>query len=279
MIKKKKNETDLQSKKSDTHQKKMNDKEYEKRLSSLQADLVELQYWVKESGAKIIIVFEGRDAAGKGGVIKRITERVSPRVFRVVALPAPSERERTQMYMQRYVTTFPAAGEIVLFDRSWYNRAGVEPVMGFCTQEEYIRFLQTVNFFEQTIVESGIQLIKYWFEVRMEEQERRFKSRINDPRKIWKLSPMDIESYQKWYDYSKVRDMMFASSDKHQAPWYIVRADNKKKARLNCISHLLSLIDYEKLPREKVSLGKRNLENAYDDTILPDKRQFVPEKY
>jgi polyphosphate kinase 2 len=258
---------------------KLDKRTYEKTLAHLQAELVELQNWVRNTGAKIIVIFEGRDAAGKGGVIKRITERVSPRVFRVVALPALTDREKTQLYMQRYVTHFPAAGEIVLFDRSWYNRAGVEPVMGFCTQEEYIRFLQSVPFFEQMIIESGIQLIKYWFEVSMEEQARRFESRINDPRKIWKLSPMDVESYQRWYKYSKARDMMLASSDKTQSPWYIVRADNKKKARLNCISHLLRMIDYQKLPREEVDLGKRNMEDAYDDAISPQERRFVPEKF
>jgi len=258
---------------------KLGKRTYEKALANLQAELVVLQYWVRKTGAKIIVLFEGRDAAGKGGVIKRITERVSPRVFRVVALPAPTDREKTQLYMQRYITHFPAAGEIVLFDRSWYNRAGVEPVMGFCTQEEYIKFLQTVSFFEQMITESGIQLIKYWFEVSMEEQASRFESRINDPRKIWKLSPMDVQSYQRWYAYSKARDMMLASSDKKHSPWYIVKADNKKKARLNCISHLLSLIDYEKLPREEVELGNRNMADAYDDKISPEERRFIPEKF
>lgn len=258
---------------------KLKNEEYERELARLQAELVNLQFWVRSKGLRVVIVFEGRDAAGKGGVIKRITERVSPRVFRVVALPAPSEREKSQLYMQRYVNHFPAAGEIVLFDRSWYNRAGVERVMGFCTEEEYIRFLQGAPFFEQIIVESGIQLIKYWFDVSMDEQERRFKSRINDPRKIWKLSPMDIESYKRWYDYSRARDTMLTATDTALAPWYIVNADNKKEARLNCISHMLKLIEYEKLPRGKVKLGKRNRDGAYDDVISNGDHRFVEERY
>lgn len=258
---------------------KLKNEEYERELARLQAELVNLQFWVRSKGLRVIIVFEGRDAAGKGGVIKRITERVSPRVFRVVALPAPSEREKSQLYMQRYVKHFPAAGEVVLFDRSWYNRAGVERVMGFCNEEEYIRFLQGAPFFEQIIVESGIQLIKYWFDVSMDEQERRFKSRINDPRKIWKLSPMDIESYKRWYDYSRARDTMLTATDTALAPWYIVNADNKKKARLNCISHMLELIEHEKLPREKVKLGKRNREGAYNDVISYGDHRFVEERY
>jgi polyphosphate kinase 2 len=259
--------------------KKMPAEQYEAELARLHAELVKRQYWVRMTGARIIVVFEGRDAAGKGGVIKRITERVSPRVFRVVALPAPSERERTQMYMQRYVRHFPAAGEIILFDRSWYNRAGVEHVMGFCTEEEYIRFLQAAPFFEQMIVENGIQLIKYWFDVSKQEQARRFEARLNDPRKIWKLSPMDVESYQRWYDYSRARDAMLTATDTRLAPWYVVRADDKQKARLNCISHLLSLIDYEALPRDPVVLGKRDKKGAYDDTLSPKRHRFVPEKF
>jgi polyphosphate kinase 2 len=224
------------------------------------------------------VVFEGRDAAGKGGIIKRITERVSPRVFRVVALPAPSEREKTQLYLQRYIAHFPAAGEVVLFDRSWYNRAGVERVMGFCTDEEYHRFLQGTPHVEGALVEQGIRLIKYWFDVGMEEQERRFRDRMTDPRKIWKLSPMDLESYERWYDYSRARDAMFEATDSAHAPWHIVRADDKRRARLNCISHLLSQVPYEdvtgKTPKR---LGKRNRKNAYDDEASIADRRFVPD--
>jgi polyphosphate kinase 2 len=258
---------------------KLSREEYEKELARLQAELVKLQLWVREKGRKIIVVFEGRDAAGKGGVIKRITERVSPRVFRVAALPAPSEREKTQMYIQRYLAHFPAAGEVVLFDRSWYNRAGVEKVMGFCTQRDYEKFLRLAPDFEHAVVDSGIQLIKYWFDVGMGEQERRFRARKNDPRKIWKLSPMDIESYKRWYDYSRARDAMLRATDTDHAPWYIVRADNKRRARLNCISHLLGLVDYEELPRERVALGKRDMSDEYDDEEMLSGRRFVPEKY
>lgn len=259
--------------------KKMSDQEYEIEITKLHAELVKLQYWVQEKGLKIIVVFEGRDAAGKGGVIKRMTERVSPRVFRVVALPTPSEREKTQMYAQRYIQHFPAAGEIVIFDRSWYNRAGVERVMGFCTKEEYVRFLQYTPIFESMIVDSGIQLIKYWLDTTMEEQERRFKQRIKDPRKIWKLSPMDVESYRRWYDYSQARDDMFLATDSKYAPWHIVPADDKKRARLNCISHFLSLIPYEDVTPDKIKLGKRDMSEKYDDTLSQDKRQFIPQKY
>ncbi len=258
---------------------KLSNKEYEAEMTKLHAELVKLQYWVQEKGLKIIVVFEGRDAAGKGGIIKRITERVSPRVFRVVALPTPSEREKTQMYVQRYMQHFPAAGEIIIFDRSWYNRAGVERVMGFCTKKEYVRFLQYVPGFERAIIDSGIQLIKYWLDTSMEEQERRFKQRIKDPRKIWKLSPMDVESYRRWYDYSEARDDMLLATDNDYAPWYIVPADDKKRTRLNCISHFLSLIPYEELPREKVKLGDRNMENKYDDALVPEDRHFIPQKY
>jgi polyphosphate kinase 2 len=257
----------------------LGDKEYDRELRRLHGELVCLQEWIKKSGHRVIVVFEGRDAAGKGGVIKAITERVSPRVFRVAALPAPSEKETTQLYLQRYIQHFPSAGEIILFDRSWYNRAGVEKVMGFCTDQEYIHFLQMVPFFERILVDSGIQLIKYWLEVSMEEQEKRFRSRIDDPRKIWKLSPMDIESYRRWYDYSRARDAMFNASDIQEAPWYIVPSDDKKRARLNCISHLLSLIPYEKLPEERIKLGKRRLEDAYDDQALLKGRHFVPQNF
>lgn len=258
---------------------KLSNKEYEAKLADLQGELVKLQYWVKEKGLKIIVVFEGRDAAGKGGIIKRIAERVSPRVFRVVALPTPSEREKTQMYAQRYIQHFPAAGEIAIFDRSWYNRAGVERVMGFCTKQEYVRFLQYTPIFEHMVVNSGIQLIKYWLDTSMEEQERRFKQRIDDPRKIWKLSPMDIESYRRWYEYSRARDDMLIATDTDVAPWYIVPADDKKRARLNCISHFLSLIPYEELPREKVNLGERNVAEKYDDTLSLEDRHVIPLKY
>jgi polyphosphate kinase 2 len=257
----------------------LGDKEYDRELRRLHGELVCLQEWIKKSGHRVIVVFEGRDAAGKGGVIKAITERVSPRVFRVAALPAPSEKETTQLYLQRYIQHFPSAGEIILFDRSWYNRAGVEKVMGFCTDQEYIHFLQMVPFFERILVDSGIQLIKYWLEVSMKEQEKRFRSRIDDPRKIWKLSPMDIESYQRWYDYSRARDAMLIASDIQEAPWYIVPSDDKKRARLNCISHLLSLIPYEKLPEERIRLGKRRLEDAYDDRALLKGRHFVPQNF
>lgn len=260
-------------------QQKLSNKEYEKEINKLHAELVKLQYWVKEKGLKIIVVFEGRDAAGKGGIIKRITERVSPRIFRVVALPTPSEREKTQMYIQRYIQHFPAAGEVVIFDRSWYNRAGVERVMGFCTKKEYVRFLQNTPTFEHGIIESGIILVKYWLDTSMEEQEKRFKKRIEDPRKIWKLSPMDVESYRRWYDYSQARDDMLLATDNDVSPWYIVPADDKKRARLNCISHFLSLIPYEELPREKVKLGDRNMENKYDDVLSTKELNFIPQKY
>ena len=258
---------------------KLSKKEYEAELFKLQAELVNLQHWIKVKGLKIVVVFEGRDAAGKGGVIKRITERVSPRVFRVEALPAPSEREKTQMYAQRYIRRFPAAGECVLFDRSWYNRAGVERVMKFCTKKEYERFLNYVPIVERWMVDSGIQLIKYWFDISMEEQERRFQARIDDPRKIWKLSPMDIASFQRWYDYSRARDDMLTATNSGWAPWYIVPADNKRRARLNCISHLLSMIPYKKLPRETVKLGKRGLKGRYDDKESISQFGTIPQKF
>jgi polyphosphate kinase len=238
-------------------------KEFEKHLEKLHAELVKVQLWVQQEGRRIVVVFEGRDAAGKGGVIKRITERVSPRVFRVVALPAPNEREKSQLYIQRYLEHFPAAGEIVIFDRSWYNRAGVERVMGFCPEREVQRFLEMCPLWERAAVESGIQLIKYWFEINQDEQTRRFQSRINDPRKIWKLSPMDLESHRRWYDYSRARDDMLVATDMPHAPWYIVDADDKRRARLNCISHLLSLIPYRELDREKLKLPRRQKPHGY----------------
>ena len=259
--------------------KKLSNKEYEAELFKLHAELVKLQRWVQEKGIRAVVVFEGRDAAGKGGVIKRITERVSPRVFRVTALPAPSEREKTQMYMQRYMAHFPAAGEIVLFDRSWYNRAGVERVMKFCTKEEYERFLHYTPIFERAMIDSGIVLIKYWFDVGMDEQERRFRGRIEDPRKIWKLSPMDVESFNRWYDYSRARDEMIAATHTDDAPWHVVRADSKKRARLNCISHLLSQFPYKDVPREKVKLGERSMKGKYDDVAAMANFNFIPERY
>jgi len=257
---------------------KLSNKEFNAELERLQGELVKLQYWVKEKGLRVIVVFEGRDAAGKGGIIKRITERVSPRVFRVVALPTPSEREKTQMYMQRYVAHFPAAGEIILFDRSWYNRAGVERVMGFCTEEQYLGFLHYTPIFEKAITDGGILLVKYWFDVGMKEQERRFRDRIDDTRKTWKLSPMDTESYKRWYEYSRARDAMFTATDTDYAPWYIVHSDDKKRARLNCISHLLSLIPYKEPQLEEVKLGRRNLKDKYDDEAALKGRRFIPVK-
>ncbi|HXY28182.1 MAG TPA: polyphosphate kinase 2 [Acidimicrobiales bacterium] len=235
----------------------MKRKDYERELRVLHGELVAMQEWVKASGAKICVVFEGRDTAGKGGTIKAITERVSPRVFRVIALPAPSERERSQMFIQRYVPHFPAAGEVMIFDRSWYNRAGIERVMGFCTAEEVQRFLDGVSLVERTMVESGIILIKYWLEVSQEEQTRRLESRINDPRKVWKLSDMDLKSYSRWWDYEKARDDMFRASDTAWAPWYVAHTDDKKRGRLNIISHLLSQIPYEPLEHRDVVLPKR----------------------
>ena len=254
-------------------------KAYEKGLRRLQAELCHLQEWVKDTGQRIIVVLEGRDGAGKGGTIKAITERVSPRVFRVVALPAPSDREKTQLYLQRYVQHFPAAGEIVIFDRSWYNRAGVEYVMGFCTEAQHRRFLQLCPLFEKYIVEGGIMLVKLWLEVSNKEQERRFKARIQDPLRQWKLSPMDLPSRKRWYDYSRARDMMLEATDTDKAPWYIARSDDKKRARLNCMAHLLSLLPYKRVHREKVKLPKRSSKGAYDDQASLQGRRFVPEKY
>jgi len=257
---------------------KLKNKEFENQLTKLEAELVKLQFWVKSEGLKVVVVFEGRDAAGKGGVIKRIVERVSPRVFRVVALPAPTEREKSQMYVQRYIPHMPAAGEVVIFDRSWYNRAGVERVMGFCTAPEVEKFLTMCPEWERAMVDSGIILIKYWFEVSQEEQTRRFLSRMNDGRKIWKLSPMDLESHQRWYDYSRARDEMLAATDAPFAPWYIVNADDKRRARLNCISHLLSLIPYKEIKQETVKLPKRQKPHGY---VEPRNRRYnlVPEIY
>lgn len=259
---------------------KLKNKEYAKALRDLQAELCYVQDWVKETGKRIIIIFEGRDAAGKGGTIKAITERVSPRVFRVIALPAPSDREKSQVYAQRYVTQFPAAGEIVIFDRSWYNRAGVEYVMGFCSKEQHRRFLELCPVFEKNlVVDNGIILLKYWLEVGDEEQERRFRARIDDPVRQWKLSPMDLPSRERWYDYSRARDEMLAATDTDIAPWHIVRSDDKKRARLNLITHLLKQIPYEKIPRKKVKLPKRNMKRAYDDQATMADRRWIPEKY
>ena len=258
---------------------KLKRKAYEKELRKLQVDLCYLQDWVKDKGARIIILFEGRDAAGKGGTIKALTERVSPRVFRVVALPAPSDREKTQMFIQRYVERFPAAGEIVIFDRSWYNRAGVEYVMGFCTEEQNRRFLELCPQIEKIVVEGGIQLIKFWLEVGQEEQQRRFSARIDDPLRQWKLSPMDVESYRLWYDYSRARDMMLKATDSKHAPWHIVRSDDKRRGRLNCIAHILRSIPYKKVPHTKVKLPKRSGKGSYDDRSTLKGRNFVREMY
>ena len=258
---------------------KMKRKAYEKELQKLQVELCRLQEWVKETGARIIILFEGRDAAGKGGTIKAITGRVSPRVFRVVALPAPSDREKTEMFMQRYIRRFPAGGEVIIFDRSWYNRAGVEYVMGFCTEAEHQRFLDLCPQIEKDIVDVGIQLIKVWLEVGQDEQERRFKARIDDPLRQWKLSPMDIESFQRWYAYSRARDMMLKTTDSKQAPWHVVHSDDKRRARLNCISHILSLIPYKKIHHKKVKLPKRSNKGKYDDRASLKKANLVPKKY
>ena len=258
---------------------KLRRKEYEKELRRLQANLCHLQAWVKHKALRVMVLFEGRDGAGKGGTIRAITERVSPRVFRVVALPAPSDREKSQMYIQRYMAHFPAAGEIVIFDRSWYNRGGVEHVMGFCTKEQYRGFLEHCSVFERYIVDAGIILIKYWLEVSNQEQERRFEARIEDPLRQWKLSPMDLPSREKWYEYSRARDRMLEATDTKHAPWHIVRSDDKKRARLNCISHLLSLIPYKKLPREKLKLPKRSKKGEYDDHATLQGRKVIPEVY
>lgn len=256
----------------------INKKTYEKELARLQVELVKLQEWVRQKRLKVVVIFEGRDAAGKGGVIKRITESLNPRVCRVVALPAPTEREKTQWYFQRYVAHLPAGGEMVLFDRSWYNRAGVERVMGFCTDEEYAEFLRSVPEFERMLVRSGIILIKYWFSVSDHEQEIRFQERINNPTKRWKLSPMDLNSRARWVEYSKAKDEMFAHTDIKQAPWHVVNADNKKCARLNCIRHLLSMIPYEDLTPEPIVLPPRQAEGGYVRPPITD-QTFVPQYY
>jgi polyphosphate kinase 2 len=259
------------------NEKELSDKDYERELKKLHIELVKLQEWVKHKGLKVCVIFEGRDGAGKGGTIKAITERVSPRVFRVVALPAPSEREKSQMYMQRYVPHLPAAGEIVIFDRSWYNRAGVERVMEFCSDDQAERFLKAAPLIEKAMVESGIILLKYWLEVSPDEQTRRLESRIDDGRKLWKLSPMDLKSYSRWYDYSRARDEMFAATDTAWAPWYVVHSDDKKKARLNCITHLLNQIPYKKAPRDKIKLPKRQKPGKYKEPNYPFK--FIKEKF
>lgn len=252
---------------------------YEKELERLQIELVKLQMWVRHTGARIVVVFEGRDAAGKGGMIKRITERVSPRVFRVVALPAPSDREKSQLYVQRYIAHMPAAGEIVLFDRSWYNRAGVERVLEFCTRPQYEKFLRTCDRFEQSLVDDGIKLIKYWLSVSAEEQERRFRARIHDPVRQWKLSPTDLESVSKWYEYSQARDEMMLATDTDFAPWFIVKSDDKRRARLNCIRHLLDSIPYEEVQHDKPVIPEREMARQYDDVASLASRRFVPDRY
>jgi polyphosphate kinase len=258
---------------------KMKRKDYEDKLRELQVELCHLQEWVKASGARVIIVFEGRDAAGKGGTIKALTERVSPRVFRVVALPAPSDREKSQIFIQRYVERFPAGGEIIIFDRSWYNRAGVEYVMGFATEAQHKAFLENCPVVEKYAIDAGIILIKIWLEVGQEEQEKRFLRRISDPLRQWKLSPMDTESYRRWYEYSKARDLMLAATDTKHAPWSLVRTDDKRRGRLNCIAHILSAIPYKTVKREKVHLPKRSNKNRYDDAAPIKHRRFVAEKY
>jgi polyphosphate kinase 2 len=256
---------------------KMKNKEYEEHKKKLDAELVKLQLWTQREGLRVVILFEGRDSAGKGGAIKAITERVSPRVFRVVALPSPTEREKSQLYMQRYVAHMPAAGEIILFDRSWYNRAGVERVMGFASEKDVKRFLQLCPPFERVMVNEGIILIKYWFEVTEEEQTRRFESRIHDPRKTWKLSPMDLESHRRWYDYSRARDDMLQATDTQWAPWYIVDSNDQRRARLNCIAHLLGLIPYKEIKRHKIKLPKRQKRKGY---VEPERTyRNVPQVY
>jgi polyphosphate kinase 2 len=259
--------------------KKLKAKKYEKELRKLQAELCALQDWVKHKGLRVIIIFEGRDGAGKGGTIRALTERVSPRVFRIVALPAPSDREKTQMYLQRYMAHFPAAGEVVIFDRSWYNRAGVEYVMGFCSEEQHRLFLERCPEIEKYMVDAGIILIKLWLEVSDKEQKRRFEARITDPVRQWKLSPMDLPSRTKWFEYSRARDLMLKATDTKWAPWYILRSDEKKRARLNAIRHVLSLIPHKKVPREKIELPKRSMKGAYDDQAALKGRKFVPERY
>ena len=258
---------------------KMKRKAYEKELRELQVQLCHLQEWVKAEKLRVIILFEGRDAAGKGGTIKALTEKVSPRVFRVVALPAPSDREKTQIFLQRYIAHFPAGGEIVIFDRSWYNRAGVEHVMGFCTSEQHKRFLELCPQVEEFAVDGGVMLIKLWLEVGMEEQESRFRARIDDPLRQWKLSPMDTESYGRWYDYSKARDLMLQATSTEQSPWYVIRTDDKRRGRLNCIAHLLKLIPYKQMKKSKVKLPKRSAKKKFDDQAGLRGMTFVEERY
>jgi polyphosphate kinase 2 len=258
---------------------KLSNKEYTKQLRKLQTELCYLQDWVKETGQEIIIVFEGRDAAGKGGLIRALTERVSPRTFQVMALPAPSDREKSQLYIQRYLTRFPGAGEVVIFDRSWYNRAGVERVMGFCTEKQYETFLRFVPGIEKHFIKSGIILLKYWLEVSNEEQKRRFEARIDDPIRQWKLSTMDLPSRERWYEYSRARDRMLEATDTEESPWHIVRSDDKKRARLNCISDILSRIPYERVRRAKVKLPKRSKKHAYDDMASMKDRRWIEEKF
>jgi polyphosphate kinase 2 len=275
---KKRDSDRLESGKAASTRDKLSRKEFESELYKLQVELCKVQDWVKAAGEKVVVIFEGRDAAGKGGVIKRITERVSPRMFRVVALPAPNDREKSQWYLQRYIAHLPAAGEITIFDRSWYNRAGVERVMGFCSQDEYEDFMRIVPRFERELIESGIRLVKYFFDVCQEEQHRRFMARIEDPRKHWKLSPMDVESWRRWWDYTEAYNKMMLASDTEYAPWYVVKADDKRRARLNCISHLLGQIPYEPVPFEAPSMPKPKKKPAG----VPDKpmfRHIVPEKY
>jgi polyphosphate kinase 2 len=257
----------------------LDEKLYEDELKRLQTELVHMQEWVKHKGLKVVVVFEGRDAAGKGGIIKRIKERVSARVFRVVALPAPSDREKTQFYYQRYLVHLPAAGEVVLFDRSWYNRSGVEKVMGFCTQDEYEQFMMTCPGWERALVDSGIILVKYWLTVSNEEQLRRFEQRIDDPMRQWKLSPMDTEARRKWYDYAHARDAMLDGTDTGWAPWFIVDSNDKRRARLNCISHLLKQVPYERLEEKKVDLPDRSKKGEYDDEAALELRRWVPNLY
>jgi len=276
--KKKEPKTEKQTESKMQEPEKMNKKFYEKELARLQIELVKMQEWIKHEGLKVVVIFEGRDAAGKGGVIKRITQSLNPRICRVIALGTPTEREKTQWYFQRYAPNLPAKGEVVLFDRSWYNRAGVERVMGFCTDDEYEEFLRSCPEFERMIIRSGIILVKYWFSVSDEEQERRFQARIVDPTKRWKLSPMDLESRSKWIEYSKAKDEMFAHTDIKQAPWYVVEADDKKRARLNCISHLLSMIQYKDLTPDPIELPPRQDEFKYVRPPLSD-QTFVPEIY
>jgi len=258
---------------------KLKRKAYEKELRKLQEELCHLQEWIKASGERVIVVLEGRDAAGKGGTIKAIAERVSPRVFRVVALPAPSDREKSQMYMQRYLERFPAGGEIVIFDRSWYNRAGVEYVMGFCTPDEHKRFLSLCPIVERFIVDGGIRLLKIWLEVGQQEQDKRFRARVDDPLRQWKLSPMDIESYSRWYAYSKARDLMLEHTDTDFAPWYLVDSNDKKRARLNVIRHILAQLQYKRVKHEKVKLPGRSDKGKYDDSATLEGRRFVEQKY